>query len=412
MKLEHIKDLIQSCNINFLIGSGASNPYLSTLGNIEILLTELSKQKLEVKIYNLIKASLYKIYCETVMFRNIDSEIKKYQQEISIKKHEGEKNKYEEYIEVLDEYKNLLLSLNEILLFRYNNLLTKQVNLFSTNIDLFVEKALEETGLEFNDGFKGRLKPVYNLSNFQKSYSKTSSHYDNLSEIPVFNLLKLHGSVNWEKTEKQIIHSRFLIQLIKVKDELNKITTSKYLTISNKTTFEELIQEANKIEDIDKLNFESFFNKYDKLLIVNPTKEKFKTTVFDEQFYELLRIYANSLEKENTLLFTLGFSFADEHIKQITVRAADSNPTLQVIVFAYCEEDIDKIKKELGQIKNNNIHIMDAAEFIKDNTEKDDALKDGNPTLKIRLKNFDCKSINQEIFSKIKGMVRSKQNKL
>jgi len=74
MKLENIKDLLQSCNINFLIGSGVSNPYLSTLGNIEILLTELSKQKPEDKIYNLIKASLYKLYCETVMFRNLDTQ--------------------------------------------------------------------------------------------------------------------------------------------------------------------------------------------------------------------------------------------------------------------------------------------------------------------------------------------------
>jgi len=243
MKLEHLKDLIQSCNINFLIGSGASNPYLSTLGNIEILLTELSKQKPEDKIYNLIKASLYKIYCETVMFRNLESEIKTYQQEILVEKHEG-KNKYEEYIEVLDEYKSLLLSLNEILLFRHNNLITKQVNLFSTNIDLFVEKALEQTGLEFNDGFKGRLKPVYNMSNFQKSYTKTSSHYDNTSEIPVFNLLKLHGSLNWDKTNNQIIHSSFLNQLLKVKKELNKLVESKFLTISSESTFEELLEQA------------------------------------------------------------------------------------------------------------------------------------------------------------------------
>jgi len=141
---------------------------------------------------------------------------------------------------------------------------------------------------------------------------------------------------------------------------------------------------------------------------VNPTKEKFKTTVFDEQFYELLRIYANSLEKENTILFTLGFSFADEHIKQITIRAADSNPTLQVIVFAYCEKDIDKLKKELGHIKNNNILILDVVEFIKNNTEKDGTLKIGEIALKDRLKNFDCKSINQEIFSEIKEMIRTK----
>ena len=45
MKIDKIKDLIQSCHVNFLLGSGISRPYLSTLGNSEILLTELSQKK-------------------------------------------------------------------------------------------------------------------------------------------------------------------------------------------------------------------------------------------------------------------------------------------------------------------------------------------------------------------------------
>jgi len=406
MKLEHIKELIQSCNINFLIGSGLSNPYLSTLGNIEKLLTDLNQNK--HKDFDIIKASIYRIYCVDVIFRNLDSEIKYYSKE-KLNESITEKSKYEKYTEVLDEYKQLLLSLNEILLFRHNNLLTKQINFFSTNIDLFMEKALEETGLEFNDGFKGRLNPIYDLSNFQKSYSKTSSHYDNVSEIPVFNLLKVHGSINWEKTNNVITHSSSLKQVQNVKDIIVEIPTEAFLYVSNDSKFDDLVQEAAKKPDKDKMDFTSFFTKYDKLLIVNPTKEKFRQTVFDEQFYELLRIYANSLEKENSLLLVAGFSFADEHIKHITIRAADSNPTLQVIVFAYCEDDANKIKKELGQFKNNNIHIMDTNLFIKDNPEKDEdkSRNNGVTALKDRLKNFDCKSINQEIFSKIKEMVRS-----
>ena len=35
MKLETLKDYVQSANINFLIGSGLSRPFLPTLGNIE-----------------------------------------------------------------------------------------------------------------------------------------------------------------------------------------------------------------------------------------------------------------------------------------------------------------------------------------------------------------------------------------
>lgn len=36
-------NIIQDCNISFLIGSGLSNPYFGTLGRIEVWLTELEK---------------------------------------------------------------------------------------------------------------------------------------------------------------------------------------------------------------------------------------------------------------------------------------------------------------------------------------------------------------------------------
>ncbi len=45
MDINKLKDLIQSSNINFLIGSGMSAPYLSTLGNVENLLTEIDNDK-------------------------------------------------------------------------------------------------------------------------------------------------------------------------------------------------------------------------------------------------------------------------------------------------------------------------------------------------------------------------------
>ena len=182
MKIEKLKDLIQSCHINFMLGSGISRPYLCTLNNIETLLTDLSKEeKLDKSIFNRIKASIYKAYFSEVMWPNA----KEYKYQDGTEKEQGTK---ESFNLTLKNYKSFLILLNEILLFRYSDILNKQINLFSTNVDLFVEKAIEETKLEFNDGFKGRLKPIYDLSNFQKSYSKTTLQYENKSEIPVFNV--------------------------------------------------------------------------------------------------------------------------------------------------------------------------------------------------------------------------------
>jgi hypothetical protein len=46
-------------------------------------------------------------------------------------------------------------------------------------------------------------------------------------------------------------------------------------------------------------------------------------------------IYNNELEKENGVLFVMGFSFADEHIRELTLRVANTNPTSIIYIFVY-----------------------------------------------------------------------------
>ena len=65
-----IKDTIQDCNINFLLGSGLSKPYLETLGKIEFLLTELEEAEIDQDIKNIIRVSLYKKYFDEVIKKN------------------------------------------------------------------------------------------------------------------------------------------------------------------------------------------------------------------------------------------------------------------------------------------------------------------------------------------------------
>ncbi len=67
---EKLKNYIQSANINFLIGSGLSMPYLSTLCNIESWLTQLYEAKLGDKETSIIEASLYRVYFNDVIRPN------------------------------------------------------------------------------------------------------------------------------------------------------------------------------------------------------------------------------------------------------------------------------------------------------------------------------------------------------
>lgn len=70
MTLDILRNFIQSSNINFLYGSGISRPYLSTLGNIEKWLTKVAEDDGKETYKDVIKASLYKAYCDGVILKN------------------------------------------------------------------------------------------------------------------------------------------------------------------------------------------------------------------------------------------------------------------------------------------------------------------------------------------------------
>lgn len=46
--------------------------------------------------------------------------------------------------------------------------LPRRVNFFTTNYDPMIELSLEELNVPFNDGFTGRVKPVFDPSSFSR----------------------------------------------------------------------------------------------------------------------------------------------------------------------------------------------------------------------------------------------------
>lgn len=69
--LKFLKDVMQSANISFLIGSGLSLPYLKTLGSIERKLTELSSRDgIDKDVLLLVRNSLFYKYFNEVMYPN------------------------------------------------------------------------------------------------------------------------------------------------------------------------------------------------------------------------------------------------------------------------------------------------------------------------------------------------------
>lgn len=388
MTLEILRNFIQSANINFLYGSGISRPYLSTLGNIEKWLTKLAEDDSKEAYKEVIKASLYKAYCDGVILKN--------QYFSSIDKN---------FLETKSAYAEFFCICNELMNKRNSQLLNKQINLFTTNIDLLAEETLNNSGIELNDGFRGTLRPVYNESNFQISLSKSSMQFHKQAEVPMFNLIKVHGAVNW-KEQDGAIHSDTMLMYY-VQQALDKIDKNSFVNLykadGTAKTYDEVKTEADDIALLLPDNtYDKFFEAYNKIVMINPTKDKFRTSVLDYHFYELMRIYSNALERENSLLFVMGFSFADEHIAQITKRAADTNPTLQVIIFAYSDNDLNAYKKNLGiehGCSNNNILILTPSYFKDVNNEK-------YGELCANVSCFDLKTINL-LFKEISKNIHS-----
>lgn len=374
MNIQTLKSYIQSANVNFLIGSGCSRPFLSVLGNVEKWLTELSEDKSISEISEkIIKASVYKAYFKGAIFPNFSM--------APVDSFKGSVNEYSKFLSIW----------NEIINKRGSRLLSKRVNVFTTNVDTLIERAAESGGIELNDGFRGSVAPSFDESNFNKTISKRSLHFQNVSELPVFDLIKLHGSINWKSIADNKIENDFYLRTVElIEDELEAISIDCFIELnfddgrgnSLPKSYAQLKSDADaKAAGIDPTSFDKFLKEYEKLIMVNPTKMKFVTTVMDMHFYELMRIYSNSLEKENTLLFTMGFSFADEHLANLTMRAANANPTLQIIIFAFNDAEEDSLKSNLkikGATQNNNIYILTPMKLRNNNAndEWSDKLKD------------------------------------
>lgn len=398
MNLKTLINYLQTANLNFLIGSGASRPFLGVLGKIEEWLTKVSNDNsLSDNQRKLFLASVYRSYCQKAIVGNLT------------------KTPNDKYEDAKKAYADLLSSLNEIVNRRGTRLISKQINLFTTNVDTLIENAAESLAIEFNDGFRGSVNQVFDESNFRKTIGKASLHFQSVAELPVFNLYKMHGSINWKRLGNDRIGNDYQLYMVNsINVEMGKIAADGFV----ETEYDDAgVMKPYEYDDLlDKVKakaatlkdfavYDSFLDAYENLIMVNPTKHKFQETVMDMHFYELMRLYSNSLEKENTILFVMGFSFADEHIAKLTMRAADSNPTLQVVIFAFSDAEEVSFKKNLhftDSALNSNVTIITPTAFKMNNGDYSAQLSTVN--------DFSLKSMNT-VFDLIRNSIPNRYGK-
>lgn len=328
--LEFIKKAFESCNINFLIGAGASMPAIQALGDLENELEDLiangEKDKVNEKLNNFIRNIItpnFKIFT----INNIEED----------KNNEKEKK---DLIETISNYDNFIKSLIKILLKRKNDLILPNINIFTTNYDLFLENSCEniikepDVHCNYNDGFMYKNSmfhdSIFDISEYYKMVSYKSKIDYSTSYIPNINIIKLHGSVNW-----------------------------KIRQIDNETNI--IYNDINNYNNDDE-------NLSSKIGIVLPTNDKYSDTVLKKAYYTALRFLSSELEKENSILFAFGFSFRDEHLNDIIKQVLKTNPSLQLIISSFNSEAYKTIKQKFSNYIN--VKYLNE-EILKDNKNND-----------------------------------------
>jgi hypothetical protein len=312
-----LEPYLQSGNLNFLIGSGASAQSIKPAGNIESEINALLSAHKE----------------DEANKRSLDfiTEITKANAKLAFK---FGVTPYTPAKKSLQSYTEFLQSIDRILFSRKNILLARQANIFTTNYDLFFEHAANSIpGLILNDGFD-RSSPVklptFSPERYFDRTYRSGTFYAHQIEIPTINLIKLHGSLSWRKRSGAVI------------------TDSKPI---------EPLSPADK-NDPDKVS--AFLAEH---FIILPNFRKFHTTLMERTYYDLLRLFSRALDQQNVVLFSFGFSFADEHILDLTRRAL-RNPTSHLVIFSYDHPSAAIYQKQFSEQRNVTILSPDSASVL------------------------------------------------
>ncbi|WP_333918718.1 SIR2 family protein [Vibrio crassostreae] len=362
--MEHLEEIkindIWQHNVNLLIGSGAS------FGLFPTLATQMEDESIETlgKYFEdenkpQLKSLLFMYYyvncIEPVISFNI--EYTKFGADLGV---EEDINK----LSVIENYQLLLKTLKTI---ASKNKSQKKANIFTTNYDscfadAYEELLLEESNLEFvlNDGSKGFRRKFVEARHFDTYEIKHSIFGKNCFSIPQANLVHLHGSAFWTLNDNRIavnyddkdckFEDEFFDSVKGELEELEAILTNKEATRDafNAITFN------GAFSDIEKI----FWATYKKLPIVNPTKWKFHETVFDEHYYQMLRLMSYELEKQDSALIVFGFSFADEHITNLIKRSL-GNKSLTMYLCCFDAFTVGAMEELFGSFNNVKLIKLD-----------------------------------------------------
>lgn len=204
----------------------------------------------------------------------------------------------------------------------------QRANIFTSNYDLAFEYAFDNLGIKYIDGFSGfhhrYFKPE--TFNYDIFYPGTTTAGKVQRIEKVVRYFKLHGSISWVGNGAH--------------------------TPNNVYGIEEMPIELIKRKANDKEDSFGYGN-----LMIYPTTVK-KSYTLDLPYSELFRHLAYCISQPQSVLFTVGYSFCDEHFNDIIYQAL-SNPTFTLIIvdFNGCEKSTEI--KRLRDLNDPRIIIIE-----------------------------------------------------
>ena len=167
--------------------------------------------------------------------------------------------------------------------------------IFTTNYDLVIERALDELGFPYIDGFGGTVDRRLNLSFYGLDFHRidTSTQKVIARADSALYIHKIHGSLNW-----------------RAKAERDRVTGVESL-------------EVHQVADDAPVGS-------DRVLIYPTTAKEGDTLAFP--YSDLMRQLGDAVQQDDTAIISVGYGFADPHINRILLRSLAINPALNVLV--------------------------------------------------------------------------------
>lgn len=178
----------------------------------------------------------------------------------------------------------------------------ERTHIFTTNYDRLIEYSCDLLGLRIVDRFVGTLAPVFHSSRLgvDLHYNPPGIRGEPRYLEGVIRLTKLHGSVDWRSANGP--SSRPEVQRTSLPFGSPDDHPSLPAPVS-----EQLLIYPNSAKDVETLEF---------------------------PYADLFRDFAAAVCRPNTVLFTYGFGFGDDHVNRV-LRDALTIPSTHIVIISF-----------------------------------------------------------------------------